>query len=66
VTREHVDEMHLLDGWLRRHTEQLAIIPVDPAEPLAALDAIMTSLRPPRARVPSPSAVPSPSGRGLG
>ena len=47
VTREIVDEMHLLDGWLRRHTERLAHIPVDPTEPAAALGAVMESLRAP-------------------
>ena len=57
VTREIVDEMHLLDGWLRRHTERLARIPVDPAEPAAALGAVMESLRAPAApktRRPAP------------
>ena len=73
VTRATVDEMHLLDGWLRRHTERLAIIPVDPAEPLGALEATVAALRasrsaPPKLRRParrplpksaSPAAVPA-------
>ena len=45
VTRASVDEMHLLDGWLRRHTERLAIVQVNPAEPRGALDAIVAALR---------------------
>jgi excinuclease ABC subunit C len=52
ASREKVDEMHLLDGWLRRHRERLAIVPVDPSDPLAALAVVESSLR----TVPEPAA----------
>jgi len=44
-TREKVDEMHLLDTWLRRHTERLVLVPVDPEAPSAAADALLDSVR---------------------
>jgi DNA polymerase-3 subunit epsilon len=62
VTREVVDEMHLLDGWLRRHTERLTLVPIDPADPLAALDAVVAALR----QRPAASSMHSASGRRIG
>jgi DNA polymerase III subunit epsilon len=65
VTREAVDEMHLLDGWLRRHGERLTTIPVDAAGPLGAVDAIIAALRAtrPESRKARPSGASARRGR---
>ncbi len=57
LTRGTVDEMHLLDNWLRRHTERLAVIAVDPSMPVGALDEVAAAMRaarraPPKLRRP--------------
>ncbi|MDP8922392.1 MAG: exonuclease domain-containing protein, partial [Chloroflexota bacterium] len=44
-TREKVDEMHLLDGWLRRHTERLTLVSVDPARSDGSVDAVLDTVR---------------------
>jgi excinuclease UvrABC nuclease subunit len=44
-TREKVDEMHLLDEWLRRHGDRLTLVPVDPADPDAATAGILAAIR---------------------
>jgi excinuclease UvrABC nuclease subunit len=44
-TREKVDEMHLLDGWLRRHTERLTLVSIDPANPGGAVDTVLNTVR---------------------
>lgn len=43
VTREKVDEMHLLDAWLLRHRDRVAVIRIDPSQPVAALDEIRSA-----------------------
>jgi excinuclease UvrABC nuclease subunit len=50
VSHEEVDEMHLLDGWLRRKGEALRQVPLDPANPAAALPAVLAAISAPLAR----------------
>jgi excinuclease ABC subunit C len=50
VTREKVDEMHLLDAWLRRHRERAAVVEVDPVDPTRSVDEIIRAIRPRLAR----------------
>ncbi|MCC6176911.1 MAG: GIY-YIG nuclease family protein [Chloroflexi bacterium] len=57
VTREKVDEMHLLDGWLKRHTERLAVVHVDLSNPADAAPAVAAALRTPLATQTSARAV---------
>jgi len=45
VTRDVVDEMHLLDGWLRRHRDELTIVEIDPGDFAPALEQITAALR---------------------
>jgi excinuclease ABC subunit C len=54
IAREKVDEMHLLDDWLRRNDGRLTVVPVDPSTPAAAADAIVAAVR-----QPLPSAAPA-------
>ena len=44
-TRDKVDEMHLLDGWLRRHTERLTLVPVDPVRPGDSVERVLATVR---------------------
>jgi excinuclease UvrABC nuclease subunit len=46
VSRERVDEMHLLDAWLRRHRERATVVEVDPADPTRSVDDIIRAIRP--------------------
>ena len=56
VTRDVVDEMHLLDGWLRRHSHELTIVEVDPVDLTPTLEQITAALRTRRRRSdPAPS-----------
>ncbi len=45
VTHDEVDEMHLLDSWLRRKTTALRQIPIDLADPAATLPALLAAIR---------------------
>jgi DNA polymerase III subunit epsilon len=54
IAREKVDEMHLLDDWLKRNDGRLTVIQVDPAAPAASADAILAAVRAPAAR-PAPT-----------
>ncbi len=44
VERDEVDDMVILDAWLRRHRANLREVPVDPADPPAALPALSAAL----------------------
>jgi hypothetical protein len=46
VSREKVDEMHLLDAWLRRHRERAAVVEIDLADPTRSVDEIVRAIRP--------------------
>jgi DNA polymerase-3 subunit epsilon len=50
IAREKVDEMHLLDDWLRRNDGRLTVVPIDPSAPAASADAIQAAVRQPVAR----------------
>src|SRR5439155_18111939 len=41
VSHDEVDEMHLLDEWLRRKREVLRQVPVEPGDPARALEALL-------------------------
>jgi excinuclease UvrABC nuclease subunit len=45
IEREVVDEMRHLDGWLRRERAILRTVPVDPADPQAALPLLLAAVR---------------------
>ena len=45
IAREKVDEMHLLDQWLRRNDDRLTVIQVDPDAPADAVEAILAAVR---------------------
>jgi DNA polymerase III subunit epsilon len=47
VSHDEVDEMHLLDSWLRRKDSVLRQIAVDPADPLSALAPLLAAVREP-------------------
>jgi hypothetical protein len=44
VERDEVDDMVILDAWLRRHRANLREVPVDPADPPASLAALAAAL----------------------
>jgi DNA polymerase-3 subunit epsilon len=48
ISRETVDEMLQLEGWLRRERAVLRCLPVDPSAPEATLPELRASLRRPR------------------
>lgn len=50
VSREKVDEMHLLDTWLQRQKERATVLEVDPTHPAGSVDAIVRAVRPRLAR----------------
>ncbi len=57
VTHDEVDEMHLLDSWLRRKGRALHQVPVDPSDPTAALARLLAAASAPFER-PAPPAKP--------
>jgi excinuclease ABC subunit C len=56
IAREKVDEMHLLDTWLQRNDDRLTVFHVDPAEPAASAQAILTAVRAPVSAPPQTGA----------
>jgi DNA polymerase-3 subunit epsilon len=50
IDRAKVDEMHLLDEWLRRQDTRLTVIPLDPAAPGASAEAVLAAVRAPLAQ----------------
>jgi hypothetical protein len=50
IDRAKVDEMHLLDDWLRRNDTRLAVIALDPLEPGAAAESVLAAVRAQAAR----------------
>ncbi len=54
IEREVVDEMRQLDGWLRRERAVLRTVPVDPADPEAALPLLLEAVREPAGTTASP------------
>jgi DNA polymerase-3 subunit epsilon len=51
IARDKVDEMHLLDTWLQRNSDQLTVLQVDPAAPAALAEEILAAVR----RLPLPA-----------
>jgi len=50
IAREKVDEMHLLDDWLRRNDARLTVMQVDPSAPGTSAEAVQAAVRTPVAR----------------
>ena len=55
VSRDELDDLHILDAWLRRHADATQHVPVPPSEPEAAAEALRAAIR---GEAPAPHQTP--------
>ncbi|MBV9547951.1 MAG: GIY-YIG nuclease family protein, partial [Chloroflexi bacterium] len=53
ISRDELDDVLILDAWLRRHGEQVARVTVDPSAPVLAADALRDAMRSTSASIPA-------------